>query len=223
MKHLFRIGFTLIELLVTVAIIMVLAGILLPALFRARESGKSAKCANNLRQLQVATYNYISDKGGLPASASSWSYNRVDNSWTHQAGWIAFSNKPNGFVATAAAQTNTGYGWNGPGGVGSITNGILWPYINGNNTGVPKTDVYLCPTFDNVCGTNNAKRSYAMVVTGVNPNFFASQTVRCPLYADDARVSTSPCDGVMAWTNDLGRWHVGRGNVVYLDGHIDKL
>lgn len=217
MKIVLRRGFTLIELLVVVAIIIALAGMLMPALYRARESGRSAKCANNLRQLQVATYNFITDRGGLPRPRSSWNYNRIDANWTHSAGWIAFSNRPDGFVATSAAQTNVGYGWNGPAGVGSITNGTLWTYSL-------SLDVYLCPTFNqkNVCGTNDAKRSYSMVETNLNVNFFSSQMVRYPLYAEDVNVRNPPYDGSMTGTNEYAKWHTGKGNVVFLDGHVEK-
>lgn len=59
-----RASFTVVELLVVVAIIIVLAALLLPALREARERGKRAVCASNLRQCGIAFYAYASDWNG---------------------------------------------------------------------------------------------------------------------------------------------------------------
>jgi len=117
-------AFTLIELLVVIAIIGILAAMLLPALARAKNNGRSAMCLNNLKQLEICWHMYLEDNSDRLAP---------NNSITQINGPAGFSPElssvswvPDSDARTQVNPTN-------------IVNGALYPYNK-------SLGIYHCPS-----------------------------------------------------------------------------
>lgn len=99
-----RSGFTLVELLAVIAIIAMLSALLLPAIARAKNSGRRAACVSNLRQVGVAIQMYAQDYGGrIP-------YGPKAPPFTHPAEFYPSTGSPTSLLSLRSGGAPVGLG-----------------------------------------------------------------------------------------------------------------
>ncbi|MFA6286028.1 MAG: prepilin-type N-terminal cleavage/methylation domain-containing protein [Opitutaceae bacterium] len=203
-------GFTLVELLSVIAIIGILAAILVPSIGKVREATRASQCASNLRQIHAAGGIYVADNRGLYVPNQSVDANGILANWYDNADFQRIMGE------TAAGATGTtdlifrcptagtaiaakwgGYGINNDG-------NIAW---TPNKTAKPRWRSF-----------------YPNRVPDPTKTMEAADSLDWQLYQDgiDSYTFSDPASEV-ATTHAVAFRHSGAANVVFLDGHLERL